>query len=171
MKHTFEKNALRALFIFGILSFLNLVRKTPVKDWLLVFLFKGFISSILDNVIVKKGYIRYPINLFKYFDFSFIFDYLLYPITCVYYNQVTRKSNILGILVKTLFFSIPMAVIEHFLEKKTSLIKFKKGWNSFISFGTLSITFLVSRAFIAIVRKADNFNSFKNEHRSAAERK
>ena len=156
MKHTLEKNILKALLIFGIISFINLMRKPPVKDWLLIFLFKGFISTILDNIIVKKGYIKYPINLFKHFDISFIFDCLLYPINCVYYNQVTKKSNILGIIVKSFYFTVPMAVTEYFLEKKTSLIKFKKGWNSLTSFYSLSITFLISRTFIAIVRKANN---------------
>jgi hypothetical protein len=156
MKHTLEKNILRALLIFGIISLINLMRKPPVKDWLLIFLFKGVISTLLDNIIVKKGYIKYPINLFKYFDISFIFDYLLYPINCVYFNQVTKKSNILGIIVKTFYFTIPMAVTEYFLEKKTSLIKFKNGWNSFTSLWTSSITLLMSRAFIAIVRKASN---------------
>jgi len=156
MKHTFEKNVLRALFIFGIISLIHLIKKPPTKDWLLVFLFKGFLSSILDNLVVKKGYVTYPIKLFKSFDFSFIFDYLLYPVACVHFNQVTKKSSIPGILLKTLYFSIPMAVTEHFLEKKTKLLKFKKGWNSYTSFITLSITFLISRAFIAIVRKANN---------------
>ncbi|TDK64090.1 hypothetical protein E2K98_04275 [Bacillus salipaludis] len=156
MKKTFEKSVLWALLIFGIISFINLIRKPPAKDWLLIFLFKGFLSSILDNLIVKKGYIKYPVKLLKTFDFSFIFDYLLYPITCVYYNQVTKKSNIFGVFLKVFYFSIPMTVTEHFLEKYTSLIKFKKGWNSFTSFYSLSITFLISRAFIAIVRKANN---------------
>ncbi len=156
MKKTFEKSVLWALFIFGIISFINLIRKPPAKDWLLIFLFKGFLASILDNLIVKKGYIKYPVKLFKSFDFSFIFDYVLYPITCVYYNQVTKKSNIFGIFFKVFYFSIPMTVTEHLLEKYTSLIKFKKGWNSFTSFYSLSITFLIARAFIAIVRKADN---------------
>src|SRR3954452_8655015 len=142
MKHTFGKNILRALLIFGIISLINLMRRPPIKDWLLIFLFKGVISTLLDNIIVKKGYIKYPINLFKYFDISFIFDYLLYPINCVYFNQVTKKSNILSIIVKTFYFTIPMAVTEYFLEKKTSLIKFKNGWNSFTSFWTSSITLL-----------------------------
>jgi hypothetical protein len=162
MKHTLEKNILSALLIFGIISFINLMRKPPAKDWLLIFLFKGFISTLLDNITVKKGYIKYPIKLFKSFDISFIFDYLLYPISCVYYNQVTKKSNILGIIVKTFYFTIPMAVTEYFLEEKTSLIKFKNGWSSFTSFWTSSITLLMSRAFIAIVRKANNSPISKN---------
>jgi hypothetical protein len=152
----FEKNTQRILLIFGLISFFNLMRKPPVKDWMLIFLFKGYLSSILDKLVVKKGYISYPVRLFKWFDISFIFDYLLYPIACVYYNQATKSSDFFGILFKTLYFSVPMGIVEHFFETRTSLINFKKGWNSFTSFYTLTITFLVSRTFIAIIRKLPN---------------
>ncbi|WP_160725377.1 CBO0543 family protein [Bacillus sp. USDA818B3_A] len=156
MNRKFEKNTLRLLLLFGIISLLYSIRKPPVKDWLLIFLFKGFISSILDNLLVKKGYLKYPVNLFTSFDYSFIFDYLIYPVTCLFYNQLTMKSNILGILFKTLYFSVPMSVAEHFLEKHTRLIKFNKGWTSLTSFFALTFTFLISRTFIAIVRKMNN---------------
>ncbi|WP_372459259.1 CBO0543 family protein [Alkalihalobacillus deserti] len=138
MKQTFEKNVLRFLLIFGLIACINITRKPPAKDWVIVFLFKGFLASILDKVIVRGGYIKYPVKLAKCCDISFVFDYLIYPIICVYYNQVTKTSNYLGILIKTLCFSIPMGIIEHFLEKRTSLISFHKGWNSFISFFTMS---------------------------------
>lgn len=162
MKKNSEKNILIILLIFGTISLLYSIRKPPVKDWLLIFLFKGFLSSILDNLLVKKGYIKYPVRLFESFDYSFIFDYLIFPVTCLFYNQVTKKSDILEILIKSLYFSVPMGVAEYFLEKKTRLIKFKKGWNSVTSFLTLTITFLISRTFIAIVRKANNTPVPKN---------
>ncbi|MGD6875038.1 CBO0543 family protein [Bacillus infantis] len=152
----FEKNTLKFLLVFGVISFINLMRKPPVKDWMLIFLFKGYLSSVIDKLLVRKGYITYPVKLVKSFDVSFIFDYLLYPIACVYFNQATRTSGVIGILMKALCFSIPMALVEHFFEKRTSLIKFKKGWNSLISFYSLTITFLISRTFIAIIRKANN---------------
>ena len=132
------------------------MRKPPVKDWMLIFLFKGYLSSILDKLVVRKGYISYPVKLFKSFDISFIFDYLLYPIACVYYNQVTKSSNLFGILIKSLFFSVPMALVEHFFETRTSLINFKKGWNAFTSFYSMTFTFLTARTFIAIIRKLPN---------------
>lgn len=156
MRNKFEKNTLWFLLIFGCITFLNLVRKPPTKDWMIVFLFKGYLSSIIDKLLVRKGYIKYPVKLVKSFDISLIFDYLLYPVACVYYNQVTMKSNFFGIVSKVFYFSIPMAIVEHFFEKRTRLISFKKGWNSFISFLSLTITFYISRAFIAIIRKANN---------------
>ncbi|MDP4105930.1 MAG: CBO0543 family protein [Bacillota bacterium] len=114
-----------------------------------------FFSSILDTIVVKMGYLKYPVTLLKPVNISFGFDYLLHPIACVFYNQVTKSSNIVGILIKTLCFSISMSVTEHFIEKKTDLIKFKKGWTSFTSFWTITITFLFSRLIIALVRKVD----------------
>ena len=69
----------------------------------------------------------------------------------------------MGILIKALCFSIPMALTEHFLEKKTELIKFKKGWTSFTSCWTMTVTFLFSRAIIALVRNGDNTSVPENQ--------
>jgi len=150
-----QKTFLRLLFIFGLLLFLPLIRRKPSKEmneWLIVFFTKGYISSILDTIVYKKGYIKYPINLFKFFNISVLFSYLLYPLACVYFNQVTKNSNIIGILIKVLFFSVPMTIAEFLLERKTNLIKYCKGWNSIVSFITLTLTFLLVRGFMAAVR-------------------
>jgi hypothetical protein len=156
MDQKFEKNTLRFLLVFGLIAFSTLIKKPPTKDWIIIFLFKGYLSSILDKIVVRKGYIKYPVKLFKSFDISFIFDYLLFPVSCVYYNQVTKSSNILGIILKSFYFSVPMTLIEHFFETRTSLISFKKGWNSYASLVSITVTFLLSRGFIAIIRKANN---------------
>lgn len=156
MKQTFERNTLRVLLVFGVIMFIKLIMKPPTKDWMLVFLFKGFISSILDKLAVTKGKIVYPVNLFKSFDISFLFDYLLFPIACVYYNQITKTSNVAGILFKSLYFSVPMSVVEYYFETRTSLIKFRNGWNIYVSFVTLTVTFLITRMYIMLIRKADN---------------
>jgi hypothetical protein len=156
MGNKFERSLLRFLFLFGIITFFNIIRKPPVKDWLLIFLLKGYISSILDKFIVRNHYINYPIKLINNFDISFIFDYLLFPISCVYYNQITKGSKIIGILLKVFLFSIPMAITEYLLEKHTNVVQYKRGWNSFISFGTLTITFLLVRLLIALIRVVHN---------------
>ncbi|MGD6780956.1 CBO0543 family protein [Sutcliffiella horikoshii] len=156
MTQRFEKFTLRFLLVLGLIMFINLIKKPPTKDWLLIFLFKGFISSILDKIIVTKNKIVYPVKLFKSFDISFIFDYLLFPVVCVYYNQVTKTSSFFWIVIKIFYFSIPMTLLEYFFEKRTNLIKFKRGWHIYHSFITVNVTFLISRAFIAVVRNADN---------------
>ncbi|PLS09568.1 CBO0543 family protein [Neobacillus cucumis] len=153
MGKSFEKTVLRLLFVFGIASFFNLIRKPPMKDWLIIFLLKSYIASILDTFVVKKGYIEYPFKLFKTFDISAIFSYLIYPITCIYFNQVTRNSNIKGILIKCLVFSVPSTIAEHWLEKNTKLVKYKKSWTSLHSFFSIAATFLMVRFLMTLVRK------------------
>lgn len=118
MGKSHEKNILRALFIFGIFSFFQLVKKPPMKDWLIIFLLKGYIASILDNLLVKKGYLKYPVSLFKTFDISVLFSYILFPVICIYFNQVTKNSGLIAIFLKCLLFSLPSAFAEHWIEKK-----------------------------------------------------
>lgn len=155
MGRTFEKYLLRFLFLFGIASFLNLLRKPPVKDWLLIFFLKGYMSSIFDKVLVREGYITYPTKLFKKFDVSIIFDYILFPISCIYYNQVTEKAKLSDIIIKLFYFSVPMALGEAWLEKNTQVIHYKKGWTPLKSFTSLSLTFLIVRGIMFWVRKVD----------------
>jgi hypothetical protein len=147
-----EKNLLVFLLLFGLVSLVNLIRKPPVKDWVIIFLLKGFLSSILDKLIVKKGYISYPVKLLKLFDTSFIFDYLLFPITCVYYNQITHQKKLKTIITRVFYFSIPMTIVEQWIENKTNLVKYKKGWNWSYTFITLNGTFLLVRAIIGLIR-------------------
>jgi hypothetical protein len=153
MTKRFEKKVLRILFVFGIITFINLVRKPPLKDWLLIFLLKSYISSILDNVLVKKGYLKYPVNLFKTFDISVLFSYLLFPVSCIYFNQLTRKSSNLGIIIKALLFSAPSALAEDWIEKNTKLISYKKSWTSIHSFFSIATTFLMVRYLMGVIRK------------------
>ncbi|MCM3600403.1 hypothetical protein M3175_06645 [Robertmurraya korlensis] len=155
----FEKNLLRLITGIGILSFINLLRKPPLKDWLIIFLLKGYIASILDNLLVKKGYLQYPVNLFKFFDISAVFSYLVFPVSCIYFNQVTKNSNIFGILFKCLLFSLPSTLFEHWLQKNTKLIKYKKSWSSFHSFFSIASTFLIVRFLMGIIRRVANKQS------------
>lgn len=153
MRRSAEKNILKTLFIFGIFSFFLLVKKPPRKEWLIIFLLKGYIASILDNILVKKGYLKYPVSLFKTFDISVLFSYIIFPVTCIYYNQVTKNSGLAGILTKCLIFSVPSATAEHWLEKNTNLIRYKKNWTSFHSFASIASTFLAVRFLMGGIRK------------------
>ena len=81
MEKKARKLLLRVLFVIRIVSFLNSLRKPPLKDWLIIFLLKSYIASILDNLLVKKGYLTYPVKFLKTFDVRVIISYLLFPVT------------------------------------------------------------------------------------------
>ena len=100
MANKLEKNILRGFYSLGIMSFVYLLKRPPVKDWIIIFFIKAYVSSILDTFVVRKGYIIYPYKLAKAFDVSFLFDYILFPVACVYYNQLTKHGKMINILFK-----------------------------------------------------------------------
>lgn len=154
MGKQFEKKILTYIFLIGIGSFINLLRKPPIKDWLIIFLLKSYIASILDNLLVKKGYLYYPVKLFKTFDMSVIFSYLIFPVSCIYFNQITKSSTILGIVAKSFLFSFPSTLVEYWLEKNTKVITYKKSWTSIHSYISINITFLLVRFLMTLIRKS-----------------
>lgn len=152
MRNKLEMNILKALFIISLGLFINLLRKPPIKDWLLVFFLKSYIATFIDNLLVRKGFLKYPVNLISGFDISVLFSYLLFPISCVYFNQITKTSSVFDIVKKCLYFSVPSAIAEHFLERKTKLITYKKSWNSYYSFLSIAFSFLIVRALMGMIR-------------------
>lgn len=151
------------LLIFGLLSLITLIRK-PVKDWILCFFFKGFVSGFIDSFVLNKwDKLSYPVRFFpKTFKINILYDLLLFPIACVWFNQWTYRAPIKDIFIKVFFFSIPMTIIETVAEKKTRLLKFKD-WTSWHSLLSLTSTFLLTRGFMGLVRKMDAWLLKENE--------
>lgn len=142
MKISKEKLILYSLTGFGITSFPFLLKKQPRKDWFLIYFMKGFISSFIAFLVVGKDWISYPKRLMpKYYKISIVFDYLLFPISCVAYNQFTMNMKAFPAIITVFLFSVPMTIIEVILERVTGLIKYKKNWSWYITFITLTSTF------------------------------
>ena len=157
-----QKKLLRIILGVGLLLIPFAFKREKLKDWLLIFFLKGYISSFLDQIIVKKKRISYPVRFMsKYFDSSILFDYLLFPLLCVFYNRTSEKSNLHSIFLQSFIYTTPMTVLEVILEKKTNLIRYKKNWNWLITYSTLVVTFLFVRGFIAIIRKFNIENPSK----------
>ena len=157
-----QKKLLRIILGVGLLLIPFAFKREKLKDWLLIFFLKGYISSFLDQIIVKKKQISYPVRFMsKYFDSSLLFDYLLFPLLCVFYNRTSEKSNLHSIFLQSFIYTTPMTVLEVILEKKTNLIRYNKNWNWLITYSTLVVTFLFVRGFIAIIRKFNIENPSK----------
>ena len=157
-----QKKLLRIILGVGLLLIPFAFKREKLKDWLLIFFLKGYIASFLDQIIVKKKRISYPVRFMsKYFDSSLLFDYLLFPLLCVFYNRTSEKSNLHSIFLQSFIYTTPMTVLEVILEKKTNLIRYKKNWNWLITYLTLVTTFLFVRGFIVIIRKFNIENPSK----------
>ncbi|MDG5789224.1 hypothetical protein QA612_17330 [Evansella sp. AB-P1] len=152
----FEKLFLRFSLVLGLLLLPIIFRKPPIKDWLLVFLWNSATNGIIDRLVVSYNIIQYPVRLLpKRFRINILFDYLLYPIITVTYNQLTKKDKPMKMVVKLLCFTIPMILIEVWAERNTRLIKFRNGWKWYHSFISLNIKSLLTRLWIGGVRRIE----------------
>ncbi|XQY91393.1 CBO0543 family protein [Metabacillus sp. HB246100] len=149
-----EKKILKTLLCIGLLLFPFAFKRENLKENLLIFFLKGYLSSFIATVLVKNKNISYPIRLMpKYFSISVVFDYLLFPILCIFFNQTSLNSRPLMIVFQSLLYSMPMTILEVLFEKYTDLIKYKHHWNWLITYSTLTTTLLVVRVFISFTRK------------------
>lgn len=158
MRKKAPKNLLLIALIINIFLLRPLlIRKTPVKDWVIVYLFNAATNGLIDNILVRNKIVKYPVRLFpKVFDTHVLFDFFLYPTFTVWYNQLTHKDKIFPIIYKLFFITIPPFLLELWAEKKTNLIKWNKGWKWYHSFFGFILKSLVTRTVIEIVRKLDN---------------
>lgn len=141
--------------LINIVLLFYFVQKPPIKDWLLVFLLKVFISTSLDQFVVSAGLIEYPVRFFpNYFNTSLLFDYLVFPILCLIYNQTTYHSTVRMILFQAMVYSGVMTVVEWLLERYTDLVHYVR-WDAMTTFFSLLFTFLFVRAAMAVIRKWD----------------
>lgn len=148
-----DKKILKIITILGICGWSFLIKKGPIKDWFLVYLFKTFITTMIDGPVVKKKLVSYPYRYFsKFFETNIVFDYLIFPLLCVLYSQFTYKLKPSKIIPSVFLFSAPMTIIHWWLERYTKLVKYGKKWTSFHTLGVLTMTFWSSRGFIALIR-------------------
>ena len=153
-----DRTILNLLTIFGIGGsiFFLLRRKGELKDWFLIFFIKTLVSTVFDGPVIKKKFLQYPHRYFpKFFDSNIVFLYILFPLSCVMYNQFTYKMKPLKTILSVFLFSGPMTLIENWLEKNTNLVKYHKGWNGYITFIVLSFTFLLVKGCIEGIRFLD----------------
>ncbi|MFD1738867.1 CBO0543 family protein [Bacillus salitolerans] len=152
-----ELKILRTLTFLGLIFLPIFFKKQPRKEWMLVFLLKAVYSIFFDSFVVKYGQVSYPVRLLpKIFKVNLAFDMVLFPIACVIYNQITYGTkNILNIMLKAFYISVPIIVIEIWIEKNTKLLKYKGNWSWFISFYTLTFSFWIVRLTIGLIRIFD----------------
>lgn len=155
-----EQASITFLFVATMITLFLLpfaIVKRPLKDWIIVYLVSLIGNSFSDKYLVKKGYLQYKIRPFSnIFKIHLPFDYIIYPLILLYYNQWTLNSKPLGLFLKLFPFVIPQVLFETLAERKSDLITWKKGWTWYHSFFSLVIKLLLCRGIIAFIRKMNN---------------
>ncbi|WP_456276056.1 CBO0543 family protein [Bacillus sp. AK128] len=151
-----DKKLLKIFLCIGFLLIPFAFKREGLKDWMIVFFLKGYISSFIGTVVVRNNQLSYPVRFMrKFFRISILFDYLLFPLICVFFNRVTVNKNSLATIGYAIVFSLPMTILEVILERFTDLIKYKNNWSWLITLITLTITFLFVRVSLGLIRSFD----------------
>ncbi|MFA9557267.1 CBO0543 family protein [Evansella sp. AB-rgal1] len=139
-----------------------LLRKPPIKDWVIVYLFNALTNILIDNTLANYKIVKYPLRLFsKSFDTHILFDCFIYPTFTIWYNQLTYKDKIIPIIYKLVLITIPPFLIELWAVKNTDLIKWSNKWKWYHTFFGLILKSLMTRLVIATVRKVENGVKFQ----------
>ncbi|WP_025025500.1 CBO0543 family protein [Caldalkalibacillus mannanilyticus] len=152
---------LRFFLVLGILCLPTLFRQRPYKYWVTIHLLSAVSNHFIDNFLISKKCLEYPVRLFpSKIKNSGVYDYLICPLFTVWFCQSTYHSNLQDILKESILFTIPQLTIELLAESKTNLIKFKNGWTWIHSAITVICAKLIARTFIEVWKKADNKDTF-----------
>lgn len=120
-----ERIILWSLLIMGISLLFFSLRKPVIKNWILIFLLASYFSTFLGVLVVEEKMLEYPIRfLSNYFTSSLIYEYLLFPVVCIYFYQTTYHSRFLNIVLQCILYTIVLTIIEVLFERYTELIEY-----------------------------------------------
>ncbi|MCA1038333.1 hypothetical protein LCM00_02320 [Bacillus infantis] len=157
-----DKKILWALSFLSIGVLFFTLRKPPIKDCLLAYLFNAYTNAIIDKYVVAKQYVTYPVRFLpKLSDVNILFDYLFYPTASLLANLVTNKDKGLLLAIKMIGITFTIFRIESWAERNTKLVKWQKGWTGYHSFATITLKSFLNRYIIEIVRKIDKHQQEK----------
>jgi hypothetical protein len=141
-----------SLLLAVVLLFLSF-KKAPIKDWVIVYLLQAYLAIFVGVIVIEEKMLAYPVRFLpKYFDSNILYEYLILPVVCVYFNQTTYHSNIPSIILQNITYTSVVTIIEVVLEKYTNLIKYKN-WNWMYTFGSTFLIMLFVRIVIGFIRK------------------
>ncbi|RBW67948.1 CBO0543 family protein [Bacillus taeanensis] len=120
-----EQIILWALLIIGISLFFFSLRKPPLKDWLLMFLLSANITTFLGVLVEGEEMLHYPVKfLSDHFDTSILYEYVLFPVICIYFYQTTYHAAYRGIVGQALVYTAALTIVEVGVERYTNLLHY-----------------------------------------------
>ncbi|WP_396265821.1 CBO0543 family protein [Halobacillus shinanisalinarum] len=134
------------LHILGVVVFIFSLRKPPRKDWLIMFFISAYLAIILGVLVVEGHLITYPVSLYKHFQSSVLFEFLLFPVLCTYYYQTSYFTGVFGMVWQAGVYSGVLTIVEFCLERYTELIKYLQ-WDWYYTFISVFL-FMLSVRFI-----------------------
>lgn len=149
-----EKILLRILFASSLAAAPFVLKRNNLLMYLTVFFAKCVLSSSLDSFFIRKGKISYPVRpLAKVFDTNILYDLLFYPLLSVIWVRWSYQSKPFELFTRSLLFSVPMSLLQWFLERKTDLFRWKKSWSVLHTFASINFTLFTIRGFVGLLKR------------------
>ena len=150
-----EKKLLNLLLLVCVASVPFLFRGSKMRENLLIFFSKGVLATLIDAYVVGTHKLEYPVRpLPKIFKTNIIYDMLFFPILSVIWVKISYNDKLPKMLLKSLIFSVPMSAGQWFMEKNTSLFKWKK-WSPLHTFASVNFTLFTIRGFVELLKRLD----------------
>lgn len=148
-----DRIMLWALLLIGITLLIFSLRKPFIKDSLIIFLFNAYLSIFIGVLVVEEKMLEYPIRfLSNYFSSSLLYEYLLFPLVCIFFYQKTYHSSYKSIVLNCLLFTSALTAIEVLFEKYTDLIKYHT-WTWLHTFISTFFLMLFIRIIMQLINK------------------
>ncbi|MZP30591.1 hypothetical protein GTO91_12790 [Heliobacterium undosum] len=143
-----EKIIEAAAWLVMTVALIMFVSKEKLRDSIVIFFFKQFITWLFGILVVQWNMIVYPVRLFaNAIQTSFTFEFYIYPGLCVLFNlYYPEHGSLIRKAIHYFVYTTGITIFEAFLQKYTNLIKYIH-WGWHWSWITLFLTFLASRYF------------------------
>ncbi|MET3697066.1 hypothetical protein SAMN05877753_101356 [Bacillus oleivorans] len=152
-----DKAILWTLLLIGVVLLFFGVRKPFIKDTLLVFLLSAYFSTFIGVFVVEEKMLRYPVRfLSEYFEVSILYEYVLFPVVCMYFFQTTRHSRYIGIALQCALYTTALTIVEVLLERYTDLIEYNT-WNWIYTFISNFLLMIVVRILVHLINKRERW--------------
>jgi len=137
-----------AMVVSAFVLLITFIPKDRIRETALVVLFKQFLTWFIGLIVVQLGLIVYPVRFFPDATMtSFAFEYALYPAVCAVFNlHFPEGKSATRRFMQYFWFCSVLTAIEVVVERYTEVLVYVH-WTWYITWITLFLTFLASRAF------------------------
>jgi hypothetical protein len=140
-----SKTVLIVTTIIGLCFVPILFRKKYIKSSLIIFVIAGVVNALLENYLVAKDYVIYPVRYFpEIFKYHVMYDFLVCPLISVAYCQTSSRKNLKNIYVQGLLYSGFQTLLEYIMVTKTDFIQYNNWdiWHTFVLLIAYKIVFI-----------------------------
>ncbi|HOM42259.1 MAG TPA: CBO0543 family protein [Bacillota bacterium] len=139
---------LSSIWIVMALMLFLFVPRNKLREAIVIFFFKQFLTWAIGLAVVQFGLIEYPVRMFaNATKSSFDYEFFFYPSTCVVFNlHYPEGKGRLHEFMYFFYYCSIMTIVEVLAERYTNILNYIH-WTWYITWITLFITFYLSRKF------------------------